>query len=256
MGIVIDSLARRIVGMTAWGLFLLTQTAIAPGFAQQHAGTLVKSGQPVAGMDRCVMASFDNAGMISVQSRCEVPVEVMWFFGSGHEGTGSLTPGKEVSTGVNAVSIPELGVLHLFACPSSRPIFHDDSGEYLSAPVTSYHCDEDNTRVSNSMAPRLFTYDVLTSGDCVLQSGALTLNANGDGHWRARIHTNHTTNRDIWHVSLVVVDSNGRPLFSVPLGDSPAMYGSPSPTIPWAIDFSFEVAKFKLVDHVKVRTSC
>jgi hypothetical protein len=109
---------------------------------------------------------------------------------------------------------------------------------------------------NNSGAARSFSYNLLTSGDCVLERGHLTLNADGTGQWTAYIHTNHTTNRDIWHVSFNVVDSSGRQLFPLFLGDSPNMYGSPSPTIPWSVQFQFNASQFRNISQVRISTSC
>lgn len=101
-----------------------------------------------------------------------------------------------------------------------------------------------------------FSYDLLTAGDCVLERGELTFSASGQGSWRATIHTNHTTNRDIWHVSFNVLDAQGRQVMPVFLGDSPNMYGSPSPRIPWAVNFNFNPGQFAAINRVTVRTSC
>lgn len=103
---------------------------------------------------------------------------------------------------------------------------------------------------------RGFNYNLLTAGDCVLERGHLTLNPDGTGQWTAYIHTNHTTNRDIWHISFSVIDSNGRQIFPIFLGDSPYMYGSPSPTIPWSIQFQFNTSLFRSIAQVRISTSC
>ena len=236
-------------------LFLVTSASCVSAQGTRPSAS-ASGGDSVSGLEKCIGPTFDDQGVISIASRCTVPVEITWFYGVGNQGTASLSPHDSVSTDVSASQIPRLGVLRFFACPSTHPIFRDSKGEYLNAPSTEYHCDLDNAKIATSNAPRTFTYDLLTSGDCVLERGALTFDAKGNGQWRAKIHTNHTTNRDIWHVSFTALDSNGRPLFPVSLGDSPAMFGSPSPTIPWAVMFTFDAAKFRLLDHVTVQTSC
>jgi hypothetical protein len=105
--------------------------------------------------------------------------------------------------------------------------------------------------------PFIQRFDLLTSGDCVLQQGQLILNPGGSGEWEAYIHTNHTTNRDIWHMNFVALDAGGNQLFSISVGDSPNMYGSPSPTIPWAVDFQFPARLLPKVASVRIaRNSC
>jgi Family of unknown function (DUF6294) len=100
-------------------------------------------------------------------------------------------------------------------------------------------------------------FDLLTSGDCVLQRGQITLSPDGSGQWEAWIHTNHTTNRDIWHMNFVALDSSGNQLFWINIGDSPDMYGSPSPTIPWATDFQFPSRMFPRIATIRIaRNSC
>ena len=105
-------------------------------------------------------------------------------------------------------------------------------------------------------SPKTFNYDVLTAGDCVLEQGTLSFSPTGEGRWRATIHTNHTTNRDIWHMSFNVLDSAGHQVFPVFIGDSPAMFGSPSPLIPWAVDFNFNANQFRGIYRITIRSSC
>jgi len=230
-------------------LLLMTAVATAGPAAQQPALS-------VPGMDKCVSSDSDDTGLISLSNRCTVPVEITWFYGNGNQGYATLAPGATASTGTTGADIPRLGVLRYFACPSTHPVIADPNSQFVTTPVPDYRCEIDMAQSSNSTSPKTFPYDVLTSGDCVLERGTLTFNANGEGKWRSQIHTNHTTNRDIWHVSFNVVESTGRPLFPVFLGDSPAMYGSPSPTIPWAVIFKFDPAKFRFISHISVRTSC
>jgi len=239
------------------GTDLHNSTAQAPSAVDDGSRSASSPAASVPGLEnKCVDSDSDDQGLLFIVNHCSVPVEIMWFFGQGNQSVATLPAGNKISTGTTGADIPRLGVLRYFACPSTHPVISDSGGRYLTAPTDEYHCEFDTARISNSTAPRAFSYDVLTSGDCVLQKGLLTFNAKGEGKWRASIHTNHTTNRDIWHISFEVEESNGRSLFPVPLGDSPAMYGSPSPTIPWAVDFNFDPAKFKFIDHVTVRTSC
>jgi len=243
---------RKGTGLLLALLLLLGQT---PHISAQDAPASAPAGGSVEPL-KCIGTAYGDQGDLSITSHCTEPVEAMWFFGNGHQGSASLAPGETAPTGVNVSQISELGPLRFFSCPATHPVFRDSSGGILSAPAQDYHCDAMQPHHWPPNAPRTFTYEVLTSGDCVLEHGALTFKPTGEGQWTAKIHTNRTMNRDIWHVSFNVVDAKGQPLFPVSLGDSPAMYGSPSPVIPWGIVFQFNTSQFKSIDHVIVHTSC
>jgi hypothetical protein len=155
--------------------------------------------------------------------------------------------------GYTGVTPPDNGTTSL--CPASGYVMVQTGDVAVSKP-----CRPGSPISTGSTGggggSKSFSYDLLTAGDCVLERGRLTLNPDGSGQWTAYIHTNHTTNRDIWHVSFNVVDSSGRQLFPQFLGDSPGMYGSPSPTIPWVVNFQFNASQFRLIDHVTIQTSC
>lgn len=256
---------NRFIGITCSRLLLMTALLWRPvatlagqtNLPQDGSSESASSAHSVNGLQNmCVQSDSDDTGTLFIVNKCAVAVETMWFFGGGNQGFASLAAGERASTGVTGAEIRNLGVLSYFACPATHPVISDANGQFVSAPVREYHCEIDTAKSTDSKLPKSFPYDVLTSGDCVLEKGELTFNANGQGQWRAKIHTNHTTNRDIWHMSFNVVESTGRPLFPVFVGDSPAMYGSPSPTIPWAVNFQFDPAKFRLISHVTMRQSC
>jgi hypothetical protein len=222
-----------------------------------HLGTSAEAPQAantVPAVKDCVGPSF-NGDAISIQNICPQTVEATWFFGTGHQGFATLAPKARVPTGVNAGEIPELGALRFFACPTDHPAFLTPDGGFLTEPVPTHICGTAHANFTGT-TPRTFKYDVLTSGDCVLEKGSLTFTSSGQGKWEARIHTNHTTNRDIWHVNFTVLDGAGHQLFPVSPGDSPNMYGSPSPVIPWAIQFNFDAAHFADIQNVQIATSC
>jgi len=217
----------------------------------------VPQGSSTPGVKNCLGPDFDDTDMVYIKNVCQQPLAATWFFGTGHQGSAMLAAGDRISTGVTSDQIPQLGSLRFFACPQSSPVFRDSGGAHLTGPNPDFHCSPRDPHHWDAHSPRTFKYDVLTSGDCVMQEGSLSFDSTGHGKWVAKIHTNHTTNRDIWHLDFNVLDANGQSLFPVGIGDSPAMYGSPSPTIPWAIEFQFDPSKFTLIDDVDMsRNSC
>jgi hypothetical protein len=113
-----------------------------------------------------------------------------------------------------------------------------------------------NPEASGQGQPKTLNFGTMTAGDCVLENGRLTFFPDGNGRWEANIHTNHTTNRDIWHIWFSINGSGNQRLFTVMPGDSPGMYGSPSPTIPWVAGFKFNASQYGAIAKAEVHNRC
>ena len=78
-----------------------------------------------------------------------------------------------------------------------------------------------------SRAPKVFEWVDQRSGDCHL-SGVLTLYPDGRARWDATTWTDQTHNKDIWHETLRLLNSQGQELFGFGVWDSPPMDSPPN----------------------------
>lgn len=63
----------------------------------------------------------------------------------------------------------------------------------------------------------------IRAGDCVLQSGVITIKNTGEIDYEGVTYTNHTSFCDIWHATFHFFYSDGVPLFNSATHDSPHM---------------------------------
>jgi len=64
------------------------------------------------------------------------------------------------------------------------------------------------------------------AGDCHL-SGVLTIYPDGRAHWDATTWTDSTHNKDVWHETIRVLNSQNQELFGFGVWDSPKMDSPP-----------------------------
>ena len=80
---------------------------------------------------------------------------------------------------------------------------------------------------ADSRPPKRFEWVDSRAGNCHL-SGVLTLYPDGRAVWSATTWTDSTSNKDIWHTTLRVMDSQNQELFGFGVWDSPPMDSPPN----------------------------
>ena len=75
--------------------------------------------------------------------------------------------------------------------------------------------------------PKVFRWVDQRAGDCHL-SGVLTVFPGGHAHWDATTWTDSTHNKDVWHETLRVLNSQNQELFGFGVWDSPGMDSPPN----------------------------
>jgi Family of unknown function (DUF6294) len=97
------------------------------------------------------------------------------------------------------------------------------------------------------------------AGDCVLQSGVITIKSTGEIDFQGVTYTNHTSSGDIWHATFNFYDSNGVPLFHTSEHDSPRMSDGNGGTIPrssWNFTETYDKSFFGRIAKVVQTAQC
>lgn len=99
---------------------------------------------------------------------------------------------------------------------------------------------------------KVFKWVDQRAGNCHL-SGVLTLYPDGRAHWDGTTWTDSTHNKDIWHETLRVLNSNNQELFGFGVWNSPGMDSPPNGgQYNWAADGVFPKEFF---DSIATATS-
>ncbi|WP_144312404.1 DUF6294 family protein [Terriglobus saanensis] len=99
----------------------------------------------------------------------------------------------------------------------------------------------------------------IRAGDCVLQSGVITIKNTGEIDYEGVTYTNHTSSGDIWHATFHFFDSDGVPLFNSATHDSPRMGDGNGGTVPrykWNFQENFDKSLFKRIAKVTQTSQC
>lgn len=99
----------------------------------------------------------------------------------------------------------------------------------------------------------------IRAGDCVLQSGVITIKNSGDIEYEGITYTNKTSSGDIWHATFHFYDSNGVFLFDTGNHDSPRMSDGNGGTIPrykWTFHETYDKSFFGRIAKVTQTSQC
>jgi uncharacterized protein DUF6294 len=103
---------------------------------------------------------------------------------------------------------------------------------------------------------KVFKFIDQRAGNCHL-SGVLTIYPDGRAHWDATTWTDSTHNKDIWHETLRVLNSQKQELFGFGVWDSPKMDSPPDGgQYNWVQEGGFPKQLFDSVDTVNSSGDC
>ncbi len=103
---------------------------------------------------------------------------------------------------------------------------------------------------------KVFRFIDQRAGNCHL-SGVLTIYPDGRAHWDATTWTDSTHNKDIWHETLRVLNSQKQELFGFGVWDSPGMDSPPNGgQYNWVKEGGFPKELFDSVDTVNSSGDC